>query len=197
MTEKALVTTNSVIEQLKVFKQINGIPLEELESRMQPGSWSSSGFLGKGESLIEVLEADQKMVSSLGLTHEKIADALQAVAITSNGKYTITYNGKEYMVEANGTFCSQDSPFGIIEEVEISNGQKMEQVIPEYDNNLDVFDGTDFEVTNKETGKKLYFAGLLVFLIKKYGFYEGKKVPYRIAPEKIAEFFDLQNKLDR
>src|SRR6266478_2681364 len=50
---------------------IAGQPIAKLEKRMRPGADSRAGFLGKDESLLEVLAADNHfVVDELGLSHQ-------------------------------------------------------------------------------------------------------------------------------
>jgi hypothetical protein len=51
----------------------------------------------------------------------------------------------------------------------------------------------DFFVIDLATGKSLQFSGLVPYLIRDWGFYEGAGTPYRVAPEEIIEFFDLKS----
>ena len=51
----------------------------ELEKRMRPGAWSRGGFLGPNESLDDVLQLDGEVLALLGVTHRRIADALELV----------------------------------------------------------------------------------------------------------------------
>jgi hypothetical protein len=51
----------------------------ELEKRMRPGAWSTGGFLGPNEYLEDVLQLDGEVLALLGVTHRRIADALELV----------------------------------------------------------------------------------------------------------------------
>ena len=51
----------------------NGIPLPELELRLQPGEYSDGGFLAPGERLLEVIRKDHETLQRLGTDYEKMA----------------------------------------------------------------------------------------------------------------------------
>ena len=51
----------------------------ELEKRMRPGACSRGGFLGPYEYLEDVLQLDGEVLALLGVTHRRIADALELV----------------------------------------------------------------------------------------------------------------------
>jgi hypothetical protein len=51
----------------------------ELEKRMRPGAWSTGGFLGPHEYLEDVLQLDGEVLALFGVTHRRIADALEVV----------------------------------------------------------------------------------------------------------------------
>ena len=79
MNEDGLDTRISHVEsmirqRLSPFGSVN-----DIESRMKPGQFSSDGFLGPTEDLLELMIQDQITVEQLGITHEQIAEPLQKV----------------------------------------------------------------------------------------------------------------------
>jgi hypothetical protein len=56
--------------------------LREVEPRLRPGGSSRIGFLGEEESLAAVVEHDRQVLSDLGLTHERLAVALDELTAT-------------------------------------------------------------------------------------------------------------------
>lgn len=166
------VNSTGIIRGLK-GKQISGIPIAELEKRMRPGDFSNAGFLGKEESLIDVLAKDNDWVLAHGLTHQQLAEilhrfrALSLLKLDGEGK-EIEFRGQKYEVRSASCLGVQSSPF------------------PDGDNtNLTV------AVNNLSKGQSLSFSGLLPFLIERYGFYEGEGTSYRVSPQAIAEMFGL------
>lgn len=57
------------------LKEINGVSILSIEQLMKSHDvrYSSHGFLGQDESLIDILAEDNETVLDLGLTHEQIA----------------------------------------------------------------------------------------------------------------------------
>lgn len=72
--------------------------ISDLEQRLRPykgfdPSRSTGGFLGENESLLNVLDRDEKRLRELGLTYESIAQRI------SNGRYT------EFQQRGGYQFC--------------------------------------------------------------------------------------------
>ncbi len=67
--------------ELATLKSINGISIQKIEERARPGPgcYSQSGFLGKDESLIEVLQQDWDTVEKLGTSHVELAAHLRNI----------------------------------------------------------------------------------------------------------------------
>lgn len=74
------VNSSSLIAKLK---EINGVPISELERRMRPGEYSESGFLGKNESLLDVMMRDNDYVLDRNLTHKALARPLGCALYTA------------------------------------------------------------------------------------------------------------------
>ena len=55
------------------------VPLEELERRMRPGSWSYAGFLGPNERLEEVISTDASTLVELGVSCDQLSVALSVL----------------------------------------------------------------------------------------------------------------------
>ncbi len=152
---------------IRSLTSLNGTPITDLEAIMRPKEISNAGFLGKDESLTEVLAEDNDTVLEMGLTHQQLGDFLHRFDRAPNdmsGIFGTTFNDQRFGHFATTFMGSQESPFD---------------------------DGTatasDHTIINLETGAMIGFSGLLPELIHRYGFYEGKGTPYRIDPKKIAE----------
>ena len=63
-------------ESIDRLGKLNGIPIEEIEGNARSGRYSSAGFIGRNQSLKEVLKADNTFVSSKGFTHQELAAPL-------------------------------------------------------------------------------------------------------------------------
>ena len=53
--------------------------IEEIEQRMYPGSWSESGFLLPGQSLVQVIQEDAETLARHSITYEQMALQLGSV----------------------------------------------------------------------------------------------------------------------
>ncbi len=162
-------------ERLSTLRQINGRPIADLEKDMRPGATgeagSDAGFLGKTESLLEILAADNKfVVDERGLTHQEIARhmfMMEAIA-RKLGEQEFLYHGRRFRVETRKFRGYQFSPF--------LDGTKTD---------------TDVTVRNLDNCKHLDYSMLVPVMVERYGFYEGKGTSYRVEPRKILEVFDF------
>ena len=146
---------------------------EKIEELMKPGKLSMGGFLGEGEKLEEVLQEDDKTVRRLGVTHEQIASRIEYF-IRKMGypkKEGIVIDGK-YLVGGIAWRGGQECPWG-------------DSLIMPY-SNMDLF------IENLDLGERLYFPGGIVHLIREHHFYEGKKSPYRVDPEKAVRILNIK-----
>ena len=156
------------------LKEIAGRSIAELEKDMRPGAFSTKGFLGKDERLLDIMVADNRdVVDKLGLTHQELARHLHllgAVAVKhAFGKSAeIAYHGKKFRVRAICWRGFQHSPF--------KDGTKT---------------NCDVTVENLSNGKKIGYSLLVPYMIERYGFYEGKGTPYRVEPKKVLEVLDF------
>ena len=150
----------------------HGMP-DDLEVSMYPGRLSQGGFLGEGECLYEILEEDDETVNSLGLTHEKIADRIEYFITTVNypTREGTTIDGK-YIVRGTVYRGGQECPWG--------------------DSYFMKYSSMDLFVKNVELDEELSFPGGIVHLIREHHFYEGKKSPYRVDPEKAVRVLDIE-----
>ncbi|MBU2476051.1 hypothetical protein KKG83_01125 [Candidatus Micrarchaeota archaeon] len=167
------VNSNETIRNLKT---INGIKIEELEKEMQ-GRTADWRYLGEKEKLLDIMATDNEFVLSQRLTHQQLAKPLfqivnEALKLDSR-YYTIrmSVNGQNLEIKCGGFPMLEYSPF--------QDG---------------AIHGYHFKVTNLSNGKELRFSAIHPYLMSQYGFYEGKKVEYRIEPKEIIEFFGLKAK---
>ncbi len=165
---------------IKALEGLNGRLLVDLEKDMRPGATSKvgseKGFLGQGESLLDVLAADnQYVVEELGLSHQELAKHLHAMGtigfwqvMHKQDGAEFIYHGKRFKLEPRISKGYQYSPF--------LDGTKTD---------------TYLNVVNVDNGKKMGYSLLVPFMIERYGFYEGKGTPYRVDPGVILEVFDF------
>jgi hypothetical protein len=164
-------------ELIRKLTEINGLTIATLEKTMRPGKSSSAGFLGKEEKLLDVMAADNKtVVDELGLTHQDLARPMHAMGAVAQllGKTAnaapveFVYEGRRFKVKRTDTRGRQPSPF-----------------------EDDTASGSNVEVHNLDSGKKIAYGLLVPFMIERYGFYEGKGTPYRVEPRQVVEVFDF------
>jgi hypothetical protein len=156
------------------------VPLEEVEARMRPGNFSQAGFLGAGESLRQVLEADTRTLDELGVSADDLADHLSKLleaAIASTR--TITSAGA-YKVRLRRYKGVQICPFA---------PQPHENPCPGRGDKR--FASIDWIVRNPRNGIQLSGPGLIVHLIGAHRFFEGLQSPYRVAPRRLAQLLEL------
>ena len=149
--------------------------IKELEASMRPGKLSQGGFLGVNESLEKILHEDDFTVKRLSLTHDKIADRLEhfilAVDAYPSTKGKIV-DGK-YLVRGFVSKGIQLCPWNC-------------------DSNDPTYNNIDLIVKNTEINEGLSYPGLIVHLIRKHHFYEGKQSPYRVDPEKVVRVLGVR-----
>lgn len=141
------------------------------EDLLKPGRLSQAGFLGEDERLIEVIAADEVTLKKLGITFEQVADRIEYFIIAVNyptNKPKIV----DSIYEVTGTSWRgmQECPWG-------DRG--------EYSN-------MDFQIKNTKTGESILFPGLIVHLIRKHHFFEGKKSSYRVEPKRVIEVLGIK-----
>lgn len=157
-------------ELIRKLTHINGKSIKALEDFMRPGASSTKGFLGKDESLLEILAEDNDYVTGkLGMTHQDLARPLLILAaIVERDKKEITYHGKRFSLKLNLFRGVQVSPF-----------------------NDDTSTNKEVELTNLDNKQSLRYSVLVPIMIERYGFYEGKGTPYRVPPQKIVDVLDF------
>jgi hypothetical protein len=162
-------------ETIRSLTTLAGKPIQDLEFIMRPGRWSGDGFLGEDEPLIEVLALDNDTVLSHGLTHQELAAPLEFFLELAESELpnTLEVYGRKYKVIRQGWASGQASPFG------------------------DGLSNVDITIIDVEANVMLTYSGLLVPMIKKWGFYEGEGTNYRVSPKQIVEFFPHLQELSR
>jgi len=137
-----------------------------------PGKITKDGFLGNDTRHIhDIVEEDVHTLTRLGVTQEQIADRLQF--FIEEGK-----QGLETPVTV-GDFVSQviwrrgmlPSPFG--------DPKRLYHKIVA-------------TVKNTKLDKELAYTQLNVHMIRDHGFFEGHGSVFRLDPEKVVAFLDIQ-----
>lgn len=141
-----------------------------LEDKMQPGVMSTTGFLKKGEKLMDVLKRDNATLKQLQLDPKSLAFRLDELfkRVQNFDDYTARMEQRGIEMFILQTRGFQECPF---EEPHCPRAS-LELVI-----NL------------KSTGKTYTISELLPHLISEHGFFEGD-VPYRIGPEELNQLLN-------
>jgi hypothetical protein len=156
------------------------VPLEEVEARMRPGRFSQSGFLGPGESLRDVLDADARALVELGVSARELAERLQSVLDVAVASRSTTARVERYKVRVRRYKGAQICPFA-----------------PEpHENPCPAGGGLrlasiDWEIRNTRNRVQVSGPGLIVHLIGAHTFFEGPQSPYRVEPRALAELLEL------
>ena len=141
--------------------------LRIIQENMLTGSMAAYGFLGNDtRSLADILRDDDERISSLGLTHQGIADRLQFFydeAKRALGNTARVENRYDVVMEEHkgGIPC----PFR-------DNFTAPKAVI---------------SVTERKTGQTVVWSALNIHMIEAHGFYEGQGAKFRVEPSVVAE----------
>jgi hypothetical protein len=169
-----LVAGKNATSAISSLTELNGRAIIDLELDMRPGAASTEGFLGPNERLLDVLAADNKyVVEEQGQTHQELARHLRVLVALGKKQPAeeFLYHGRRFRAEFRSYRGYQDSPF--------QDGTKA---------------NSEVTIRNLTNGKTLAYSLLVPDMIERYGFYEGRGTPYRVAPKEILAVFDFLNK---
>ena len=148
---------------------------------MRPGAFSERGFLGEDERLEDVLEADARTLSELGLSAEELAAPLDRLLDVAEG--------------ARGRSARIDDRFDI--DIELFTGFQICPWAPDpHGGQCSAAGGVrhasvEWHLRNRITGDHLSGPGLIVHLIRAHGFFEGFHSPSRVDPRELARVLEL------
>ncbi len=167
------------------LKDINGVPIAEIEKRARPGADAQSGFLGRDEKLKDVLKADTSAMFNLGVTNEELGEELikiiekekKAGAMLREVTINHTFKGRLQHIRVKG-FETKGLQFSIFANKDTGDNN----------NPLNRPWDTHFEISNPVNGVKILVggdekSGVPVY-IRDIGFFEGgeKTNPWRVDP---------------
>ncbi|MEK6868944.1 MAG: hypothetical protein AABX74_01835 [Nanoarchaeota archaeon] len=194
-----------------------GVPIETLEKRMRPPlgldgigaeasahddwwNYSSVGFLGRDESLLNVIHEDEEAVARLGVTHDQIADRIEYFIIQYGVEFSKIMRDIGIMplkerIAAHKAFNRYIvvDPFHLASDNSdnITGGRGIQEC-PWLDGVGDYGD-KNLRFDNLRLGETLSFPGLIVHLIREHHFYEGKQSPYRVDPTSAMRVLEIKN----
>ncbi len=142
--------------------------LDQVEERMRPDPSYRHGYLGSDpRKLIQILMEDHKTVTSLGLTHEMIAERLRRItAAAARGMGDPVLIDNRHIVKVQAARGKIPCPWG----------------------HPGLYPKTHTELRCTECDKILAWSDLSLHMIEAHGFYQGKGSPYRLEPEDIGRF---------
>ncbi|MBT5022744.1 hypothetical protein HOK51_05770 [Candidatus Woesearchaeota archaeon] len=200
------------------------IPLDRLEQRLRPKlgledsdaeykahdnyrDFSGEGFLGKDESLLEVIHSDWQILSKYKTTHAEIANALEKVVA---GDYAL-HPDYEFRDDGMASLGTQGCPWycgvngqntGVITKKNLTDDEEQEAIFIQLPLLLGKNSKEDYKEIIKikqdikkrlKSGPTIYapITDLLPHLIRDHYFFEGKDVPYRADPEFLIKALNL------
>jgi len=184
----------------------------KLEARMQPGQQSNAGFLGKGESLLSVIDDDKKTLQNLNLTYEQFADRLETLTQKARHKASVLSKSCDYWKLIDKGIIVEDvykvswvsyrgyehCPFGCADDMDTSFGIAW----PE-ERHLTALSDTDYTITKRtQPNESIFFSQLHIHLIRYHQFFEGNtnnairhdddEQTYRLDPRICAQVLDIK-----
>jgi hypothetical protein len=176
-----LIGGTNKTEMIRGLKTIGGEPISKIEKKMKPHASSTAGFLGRTESLIDVLSRDNAyVVDQLGTTHQEIGATLKTILkATPQKSGEVVWRGQRFKVEKKDEYLgSQSSPFPDEEESTFAKG-------------------IDYQITNLSSGHSIMVSDSLPDLIERFGFYEGFETQFRLEPCDVAKVFPFLASKDK
>jgi hypothetical protein len=162
------------------MEQLFVLSITELESRMQPGALSQSGFLGKNESLKDVLDADARTMQELGITYSELADFLEKLLTPAVASKMGKANVDNFAVETKLFTGFQICPWT----KNIHTEQCMEAGGVK-------FGSIDWCIKNQNSGQKVCGPGIITHLIRAHHFFEGFESSHRVDPRIVAQVLEI------
>jgi hypothetical protein len=177
-------------EVIRAATSINNQPVEVLEARLR-----EAGLLGRTESLLEVMAADNDYVLTRNLTHQRIVAAKNDLAKASspspvhltipsrreggplNFMPVTTHSGRRFLYIPIISEESQRSPFE-----DPSSSPAASSIPPSR---------LGCAIINQDTGTALDATNLQWKMIRDVGFYGGRESSRRLEPSAILEVFDF------
>jgi hypothetical protein len=185
----------------------NNIPIQFLEvgeaeliQRLHPNGWSLEilqyGYLDPTEDLQELQREDCETLSRLGLTHDTIAVAIEKLFATDersvNGNRLVRVQNIHSPVCPWGDFCSVH-PFDLsmkTTEIIVCNKETCpENIVSHLVANSGTHCNDYAELVARDWA--MIVSDLHPHLIRDHQFFEGKKTPYRVDPERAMRYLGL------
>lgn len=152
--------------------ELNTEDLIKYQNRLYPGEYSSVGFLGLQDKLIDIYNLDKEYLKSVNITPSQIADRLEYILLQHEHKITSKFQLKTIVATKGHQTC----PFHELDD-------KRNKSPPGCN---------DYELINTDTGENFTFPILIIHLIRAHGFFEGPNSPYRVHPETLVRVLEIE-----
>ena len=154
--------------------------LSEVERRMQPGAWDSSGFLTPGSSLAGILASDAASVHRLGLDLEVMGERLQELLQAGAGSDVflpiVVGEHEVELLRGRGMITCPWAP-AEFEACPTGHGARPT--------------ANRFIIRHRPSGNRFEGFELSIHLIREHGFFGGPGTRFRIDPEQIVAVLGL------
>jgi len=188
--------------------KITGRPISEITESGRPGRSSGEGFISEEEDIISVLKGDNRLVSTMGLTHPemarplfhlwnavlRMAEAYRYHATSWDDLDYLLYNGRKIYLRTEATKGWQESIFhdeihgGFHIHIHRELDQKEKELLSR---RYDYLKATQVEEFIKKLSH-IHTGEMEPYYVMRYGFYEGH-TGYRVDPIAVAFVFGLRN----
>jgi len=138
---------------------------------MARGVLCREGFLGNDTRPLEaIIDSDHAVVVGLGATHQRLAEKLQEAYLKARAGLGTRVALDDRLTAVYREFMGRmPCPWG----------------------GCGVFPKGEVKVTDASTGRKLVFTPLVIHLIARHGFYQGRGSRYRLEPAHIHRLFRM------
>ena len=146
--------------------------MNEIQKKMRPGVITLSGFIGDdSRNLVDIIIADDALVSRMGFTHQQIASRMLEL--------------RDAGMRGLGDFINVPPHFEI--RVDSVRGK-----LPCPFGDPGVFPKTNITVKNLEKDKEITFTDLNIHMILAHGFYQGEGSLFRLDPRELIDIIELK-----
>lgn len=195
------------LDPLVTGERVSRSVIELLEKRMRPNAWSEAGFLGAGESLVDVVRQDDATLAARKVTHAELVRALRTVLSAAVDDYRKRPVSEEIHRDPGYRFVARllwsKAPYRPLrpdEFPDVETGGRHgalrafflkwqgAQRCPWGDRESGVY---DFALLDTRSGEYVTMPELVLHLIERHHFFEGYGTRYRTDPVRLMTMLDL------
>ena len=149
---------------------------EDLQAKLQPNNFIESGFIAEDDDFEKTVLNDLATLAKYPIRHQKIGEFLRPIIL--NKENLVVLKSKKdnservYISSVATSLGTYGDPFRKDEQLDSS-----------------LFERTVYLFSS--TGEEIVICGILASFIHDYAFFEGKSVRYRLEPEYMLKFFNL------